>query len=136
MVWISFFKCYVWIFCWKMYVILKFSFDYKLGILLSRIRLIKNDFWRNMYGNNFFGFEIWILFNLLVKLGNYSVSFVIIKNRIENKIIEFNICIDKMLVLIWIKFFVKKLWWILVKWRLFFWNENNWWLCWLWFLIV
>lgn len=90
-----------------MYVILKFSFDYKLGILLSRIRLIKNDFWRNMYGNNFFGFEIWILFNLLVKLGNYSVCFVIIKNRIENKIIEFNICIDKMLVLIWIKFFVK-----------------------------
>lgn len=72
-----------------MYVILKFSFDYKLGILLSRIRLIKNDFWRNMYGNNFFSFEIWILFNLLVKLGNYCVSFVI-KNRIENKIIEFN----------------------------------------------
>lgn len=60
-----------------------------------------------MYCNNFFGFEIWILFNLLVKLGNYRVSFVIIKNRIENKIIEFNICIDKMLVLIWIKFFVK-----------------------------
>lgn len=60
-----------------------------------------------MYGNNFFGFEIWILFNLLVKLGNYSVSFVIIKNRIEKRIIKFNICIDKMLVLIWIKFFVK-----------------------------
>lgn len=31
-VWISFFKCYAWILCWKMHVISKFSPDYKLGI--------------------------------------------------------------------------------------------------------
>lgn len=124
-VWISFFKCYAWILCWKMHVISKFSPDYKLGILLSRTRPTKNDFRRNMYGNNLSGPEIWTSFNSSVKLGNHSVSFATTKNRTENKTTEFNTCIDKMPASIWTKFSVKKLRWISAKWRSSSWNEND-----------
>lgn len=106
-VWISFFKCYAWILCWKMHVISKSSPDYKLGILLSRTRPTKNDSRRNMYGNNLFGPEIWTSFNSSVKLGNHSISFATTKNRTENTTTKFNTCIDKMPASIWTKFSVK-----------------------------